>query len=257
MLISLFEFIGTPFVNMVFGAGRIAILFFETIMAALRPPYRFKLFLKQVEFIGIKSVFVVILTGSFTGMVFSFQSYIGFHKFGAENLVGTVVTLGLARELGPVLSAIMVAARAGSAITAEIGTMKVTEQVDALVSLAVDPVNYLFVPRVIAGTFVMPLLNAIAVACGTLGGYFVATSVLGVNKTKYIEYTLRYIELSDFINGMIKATVFGMVITLIGCYKGYMTRGGAEGVGKATTESVVMSCVAILIFDYVLTAFMF
>ncbi|MCD8491165.1 MAG: ABC transporter permease [Geovibrio sp.] len=147
---GILAFIGRPFTVMSVGAGRLFLLFWETLRVAFVPPYRFRLFIKQVEFIGVNSLSVIILTGSFTGMVFAFQSYIGFSKFGAEYLVGTVVTLGMARELGPVLSAIMVAARAGSAITAEIGTMKVTEQIDALSSLAVDPVQYLFVPRILA-----------------------------------------------------------------------------------------------------------
>ncbi|QAR33298.1 ABC transporter permease [Geovibrio thiophilus] len=254
---GLLAFIGRPFTVMSVGAGRLSLLLWETLRVAFMPPYRFSLFIKQVEFIGVNSLSVIILTGSFTGMVFAFQSYIGFSKFGAEYLVGTVVTLGMARELGPVLSAIMVAARAGSAITAEIGTMKVTEQIDALSSLAVDPVQYLFVPRILAGVFVMPLLNAVAVFCGTIGGVFVGVSILGINKTLYLDNMYRYIDLSDFMNGMIKSVVFGLLVTLVGCYKGYYTSGGAEGVGKATTESVVLACILILVFDYILTAFMF
>lgn len=252
-----FEFFGTALIRFVNTSGSMAVLFGDTIRLFFVPPFRVRLLLKQIEFIGANSLSVVILTGSFTGMVFAFQSYIGFHKFGAEQLVGTVVALGMARELGPVLSAIMVAARAGSAITAEIGTMKVTEQVDALNALAVDPVQYLFVPRIMAGLIVMPMLNAVAVFCGIVGGYFVSVSVLGINKTLYMDYMYQYIEFGDFTNGMIKSFVFGGILTLVGCYKGYMTTGGAEGVGKATTESVVLACILILIFDYILTAFMF
>ena len=252
-----FAFFGAPIVDLFYGAGRISLIFMETVRQVFLPPFRVRLFLKQVEFIGIHSLSVIILTGSFTGMVFAFQSYIGFHKFGAEYLVGTVVALGMARELGPVLASIMVAARAGSAITAEIGTMAVTEQIDALRSMSVNPVQYLFVPRILAGIFVMPLLNAIAVFCGVLGGYFVGVEILGINKTLYLENMYRYVGITDFLNGMFKATVFGMVVTLVGCYKGFYTGQGAEGVGRATTESVVMSCVLILVFDYILTAFMF
>jgi phospholipid/cholesterol/gamma-HCH transport system permease protein len=252
-----FEFFGRPVLNLVNVAGSMTVLFLDTLRMLFVPPFRFRLLIKQMEFIGVNSLSVIILTGSFTGMVFAFQSYIGFHKFGAEQIVGTVVALGMARELGPVLSSIMVAARAGSAITAEIGTMKVTEQVDALNALAVDPVQYLFVPRIVAGLIVMPMLNAIAVFCGIVGGYLVSVNVLGINKTLYLDYMYQYIEIGDFINGMIKSFVFGGIVTLVGCYKGYMTRGGAEGVGRATTESVVMACVLILIFDYILTAFMF
>jgi len=252
-----FEFFGTPILRLIYVTGSMSVLFVDTIRLIFVPPFRVRLFIKQIEFIGVNSLSVIILTGSFTGMVFAFQSYIGFHKFGAEQIVGTVVALGMARELGPVLSAIMVAARAGSAITAEIGTMKVTEQVDALNALAVDPVQYLFVPRILAGMIVMPMLNAIAVFCGIVGGFFVSITVLGINKTLYLEYMFQYIEFSDFMSGMIKSFVFGGIVTLVGCYKGYMTTGGAEGVGKATTESVVMACVLILVFDYILTAFMF
>ncbi|WP_022850022.1 MlaE family ABC transporter permease [Limisalsivibrio acetivorans] len=254
---SLLAFIGKPILSFMRFNGEIALYFLETLRWTFRPPFRMRLFLKQIEFIGVNSLPVVILTGSFTGMVFAFQSYIGFNKFGAEYLVGVVVALGMARELGPVLSAIMVAARAGSAITAEIGTMVVTEQVDALRSMAVDPVQYLFVPRILAGLFVMPLLNAVAVLCGIIGGYFVSVRLLGVNETLYLDNMYRLVELSDFLNGMVKSFVFGGVVTLVGCYKGYTTTGGAEGVGRATTSSVVLSCVLILVFDYILTAFMF
>ena len=256
-MIKLLNFLGSHFLSIVNISGSITMMFFDTVRLFFVPPFRLKLLFKQIEFIGINSLSVIVLTGSFTGMVFAFQSYIGFQQFGAEQIVGTVVALGMARELGPVLSAIMVAARAGSAMTAEIGTMKVTEQVDALNALGVDPVQYLFVPRILAGFIVMPMLNAIAVFCGIVGGFVVSISVLGINKTLYIEYMFQYIELGDFMNGMVKAFVFGGIVTLVGCYKGYMTTGGAEGVGKSTTQSVVMACVMILIFDYVLTAFMF
>lgn len=252
-----FEFFGAPLLRFIQASGSMAVLFGDTVRLFFVPPFRFRLLIKQIEFIGANSLSVIILTGSFTGMVFAFQSYIGFHKFGAEQIVGTVVALGMARELGPVLSAIMVAARAGSAITAEIGTMKVTEQVDALNSLAVDPVQYLFVPRILAGFIVMPMLNAIAVFCGIVGGFLVSVYILGINKTLYLDYMYQYIELEDFVNGMIKAFVFGGIVTLVGCYKGYITTGGAEGVGKSTTESVVLACILILVFDYILTAFMF
>ncbi|ADD68175.1 protein of unknown function DUF140 [Denitrovibrio acetiphilus DSM 12809] len=252
-----FEFFGNPLVRLINATGSMSLMFFDTIRLIFVPPFRLRLLIKQIEFIGANSLSVIILTGSFTGMVFAFQSYIGFHKFGAEQIVGTVVALGMARELGPVLSAIMVAARAGSAITAEIGTMKVTEQVDALNALAVDPVQYLFVPRILAGLIVMPMLNAIAVFCGMVGGFLVSITVLGINKTLYLNYMYQYIEFSDFFSGMVKAFVFGGIVTLVGCYKGYMTTGGAEGVGKSTTESVVLACILILVFDYILTAFMF
>ncbi|MGB9731397.1 MULTISPECIES: MlaE family ABC transporter permease [Calditerrivibrio] len=249
--------IGAPILNLALESGRIFLLLIDSILWIFRPPFRWKLLIKQMEFIGANSISVIILTGTFTGMVFAFQSYIGFHKFGAEYMVGTVVGLGMARELGPVLSAIMVAARAGSAITAEIGTMKVTEQIDALHSLAVDPVQYLVTPRILAGLLVMPLLNSIAVFCGVVGGYFVGVKILDINRTLYLQYMYQYVDLSDLYNGMIKSVVFGLILTLVGCYKGMAVSGGAEGVGRSTTESVVLSCILILVFDYILTAFMF
>ncbi|MCX8083525.1 MAG: ABC transporter permease [Calditerrivibrio sp.] len=252
-----FSFIGTPILSFAIGSGRMFLLLIDAFLWMFRPPFRWKLLFKQMEFIGANSISVIILTGTFTGMVFAFQSYIGFHKFGAEYMVGTVVGLGMARELGPVLSAIMVAARAGSAITAEIGTMKVTEQIDALHSLAVDPTQYLVTPRILAGLIVMPLLNSVAVFCGVVGGYFVGVKILDINETLYLQYMYQYVDLSDLYNGLVKAVVFGLLLTLVGCYKGFTVEGGAEGVGKATTESVVLSCVLILVFDYILTAFMF
>ncbi|TYB33068.1 MAG: ABC transporter permease [Flexistipes sinusarabici] len=254
---SFFGFIGKPFLNLFYGAGRMVLLLTDAFKWLFIPPFRFRQLLKQIEFIGVNSLSVIVLTGTFTGMVFAFQSYIGFHKFGAEYMVGTIVGLGMARELGPVLSAIMVAARAGSAITAEIGTMRVSEQIDALNSLAVEPVQYLIVPRILAGLIVMPLLNIIAVFCGTVGGYFVGVNILGINKTLYLENMYKYVDAGDLYNGIIKAVVFGLLLTLVGCYKGFYTHGGAQGVGRATTESVVLSCVLILVFDYILTAFMF
>lgn len=256
-MIRFFEAIGLTILNLLSGTGKMFIFLVEAIKMSFLPPFRFKLIFKQIEFIGIKSISVVVLTGTFTGMVFAFQSYIGFQKFGAEHLVGTVVALGMARELGPVLSSIMVTARAGSAITAEIGSMRVTEQIDALQALSVEPIQYLVAPRIIAGLIIMPLLDVIAVFCGIIGGYLVSVEMLGINKTLFLEGIYEYTALSDLFNGMIKATVFGFILTLVGCYKGFYAGGGAEGVGRATTESVVLACVLILVSDYILTAIMF
>jgi phospholipid/cholesterol/gamma-HCH transport system permease protein len=256
-MINIFESVGFLVLNLLNETGRIVFFLLDSVKMTLKPPFRMNLLLKQIEFIGIKSLSVVILTGTFTGMVFAFQSYIGFHKFGAEHLVGTVVSLGMARELGPVLSSIMVTARAGSAITAEIGTMRVTEQIDALEALSVDPIQYLVTPRILAGIIVLPLLDIVSVFFGIGGGYLVSVGLLDINKTLYLQGIYDFVEMGDLFNGMIKATVFGFILTLIGSYKGYYTKGGAEGVGKATTGSVVLSCVLILIFDYILTALMF
>ncbi|MBU1149436.1 MAG: ABC transporter permease, partial [Proteobacteria bacterium] len=212
---------------------------------------------KQMEFVGVKSIFVVVLTGTFTGMVMALQGYHGFRMFSAESLVGSTVALGMTRELGPVLTSLMVTARAGSAMAAELGTMRVTEQIDALYVMAVNPVKHLIVPRVIAGVLMVPLLTVVADFVGILGGYFVGVHILGINSGVFVKNITRLVELDDIYNGLVKAACFGLILSLIGCYKGFNTRGGAEGVGRATTEAVVLASITILISDYFLTAIMF
>lgn len=236
------------------NAGSIAVMFAEALVMIPKKPYRWKLLLKQVEFIGYKSVPIVILTGAFTGMVFGLQCYVGFKRFGAETMAGTIVAMAMVRELGPVLASIMVAARAGSAMTAELGTMKVTEQIDALYSLAVDPVHYLVVPRLLAAMIVMPLLNVICIIFGLLGGYFVNVILMGTNGTLYYDNSIFYTTNTDIFHSLLKAFVFGMVIVSVSCYNGFNTKLGAEGVGKSTTMAVVQSCVLILMFDYIITS---
>ena len=237
--------------------GGLFIMLWSTVRWATRPPFRFKLVLEQVESIGVNSIPVVVMTGLFTGMVFGYQSYFGFHKFGLEHMTGVVVALAMARELGPVLSSIMVTARCGSAMTAELGTMSVTEQIDALYALAVEPLQYLVVPRVLASVIVMPLLNFITVICGIAGGCLVVIGILGVNSTLYMEKMALYVTLNDFLNGTTKAAVFGLILSIVGCYKGFYVKGGALGVGRATTQSVVLSCILILASDYIITAVLF
>ena len=219
-------------------------------------PFRFGLFLKQMEFIGVNSVPIVILTGVFTGMVFGLQCYMGFKNFGSESMAGTIVSFAMIRELGPVLSSIMVAARAGSAMTAELGTMKVTEQIDALSSMAIDPVHYLMVPRLAASMIAMPLMNGICILCGLLGGYFVNVVVMGTNASMYYSNSVHYVHALDIFDSMLKSFIFGIIIASVCCYNGFNTKMGAEGVGKATTAAVVQSCVVILMFDYIMTSFL-
>jgi len=221
------------------------------------PPFRLRNLIKQMEFIGVKSFFIVILTGAFSGMVLALQSYHGFRKFGGESLMGGVVALSMAREMGPVMTALMVNARAGSAIAAELGTMRVTEQIDALQIMAINPIQYLIVPRIWAGILMLPLLTAISIIVGIIGGYFVGVVLLGINPGTYMDKTINMMELSDLVQGMVKSIVFGLILTLVGCYKGYHTYGGAEGVGRATTEAVVISSVSILIGTYVITSLLF
>jgi len=238
-------------------AGKILLLFLSIISWLFRPPLKIRLIFKQLEFVGVKSIFVVVLTGTFTGMVLALQGYYGFRMFSAESLVGSTVALGMTRELGPVLTALMVTARAGSAMAAELGTMRVTEQIDALYVMAANPVKHLIVPRVVASVIMLPILTIVSDFMGILGGYFVGVVVLNINEGIFVKNITRYVDLGDLYNGLTKAAVFGLILSLIGCYKGFNTTGGAEGVGRATTEAVVLAAITILISDYFLTAIMF
>ncbi len=237
--------------------GKIILLFISVLTWMFRPPLKLRNIFKQMEFVGVKSIFVVVLTGTFTGMVMALQGYHGFRMFSAESLVGGTVALGMTRELGPVLTSLMVTARAGSAMAAELGTMRVTEQIDALYVMAANPVKHLIVPRVIAGVFMAPMLTVVSDFVGILGGYFVGVHILGINSGIFIKNITRLVDLNDIYNGLVKAACFGLILSLIGCYKGFNTRGGAEGVGRATTEAVVLASITILISDYFLTAIMF
>jgi phospholipid/cholesterol/gamma-HCH transport system permease protein len=237
--------------------GKILLLFISVLAWMFRPPLKLRNIFKQMEFVGVKSIFVVVLTGTFTGMVMALQGYHGFRMFSAESLVGGTVALGMTRELGPVLTSLMVTARAGSAMAAELGTMRVTEQIDALYVMAANPVKHLIVPRVIAGVLMTPMLTVVSDFVGILGGYFVGVHILGINSGIFIKNITRLVDLDDIYNGLVKAACFGLILSLIGCYKGFNTRGGAEGVGRATTEAVVLASITILISDYFLTAIMF
>jgi phospholipid/cholesterol/gamma-HCH transport system permease protein len=233
-----------------------ALLFADACAWLVRRPFRLSLFFRQMEFVGVRSLFVVALTSLFTGMVLALQTYYAFRLFSAESLVGATVALSMTRELGPVITALMVTGRAGSAIAAEIGTMRVTEQVDALTVMAINPVQYLAVPRIIAGLVMLPLLTVLSDFVGMVGGYLVGVKLLGINAAIFMNKVYELVALEDIYNGLIKAAVFGVILTLVGCYKGFTTTGGAEGVGRATTQSVVLSSVLILASDYVLTALM-
>jgi phospholipid/cholesterol/gamma-HCH transport system permease protein len=242
-----------------FGAtfGSVWIMFMDAVYWTFKRPFRFSAIFKQMEFIGVKSVGVVLITGGFTGMVLALQTYYAFRTFSSESLVGATVALSMTRELGPVLTALMVTGRAGSAIAAELGTMRVTEQIDALTVMALNPVKYLVVPRVIAGLLMLPILTVIADFTGIIGGYFVGVNLLGINEGPFISRMVKYLDLDDIYNGLAKAACFGIILALISCYKGFYAKGGAEGVGRATTEAVVASSITILIADYVLTSLMF
>jgi phospholipid/cholesterol/gamma-HCH transport system permease protein len=246
-----------PFEHVVREFGRISMMLTESIYLGFRPPFKLSYIFKQMEFIGVRSIFVIILTGAFTGMVLALQSYYGFKKFGSEGLVGATVALSMTRELGPVLTSLMVTGRAGSAMAAELGTMRVTEQIDALVAMALNPIKYLVTPRIIAAFLVLPVLTVISDFIGIIGGYLVGVKLLGINEGAYIDKMIKFVELNDIYNGLVKSAVFGLILSIVSCYKGFYAKGGAEGVGRATTEAVVASSVTILVTDYILTSFMF
>ncbi|MER3423329.1 MAG: ABC transporter permease [Nitrospiraceae bacterium] len=234
--------------------GRMLIFLLATIAWLVRPPLRPFQILKQLHFIGFKSTFVVVLTATFTGMVLGLQGYYTLRKFGSEALLGSAVALSMIRELGPVLASLMVTARAGSAMTAEIGIMRITEQIDALDTMAVNPLQYLIAPKLIAGLIGAPLLVAIFDVVGIYGGYLVGVDLLGVSSGSYWRSIESAVEWKDVYGGILKSISFGLLLTWICCYKGYYTRMSAEGLGSATTEAVVLSSVLILVWDYFLTS---
>lgn len=256
-MLRFMETIGRVLIRFIEEFGLVVFLLFSSILWMFRPPFRIRAIIKQMEFVGVNSLLVVVLTGAFTGAVLALQAYHGFRLFGAESLVGSTVGLAMTRELGPVLTALMVTGRAGSAMAAELGTMKVTEQIDALYTMATNPIKYLVVPRIVAGITMLPLLTIISDFIGIIGGYVVGVLLLRINSAIYVARTLDIVETGDVVDGLIKSACFGLILSLIGCYKGFYTSGGAAGVGKATTQSVVISSVCILISDYFLTAAMF
>lgn len=237
--------------------GRFFRILAATFYWAVRPPFDGKQWARQMVRIGWESLPVVGLTAMFTGMVMALQTYSGFARFKAEAYVGSVVALSLLRELAPVLTALMIAGRIGSSLAAEIGSMRVTEQIDALTTMATQPVQYLIVPRVAAATLMLPPLVAVADALGISGGYLVAVRLMGANPIVYWDKTFQYLELNDLFSGLIKAAVFGLILSVTGCSKGYYTTGGAEGVGRATTSAVVMGSLVILLSDFFLTKILF
>lgn len=248
---------GTRVYRAIEDLGNIFSLFLQCVTSFFRPPSEIKNIVKQMEEVGINSLPVVLVTATFTGMVLALQSWSGFQRFQATSFVGSVVALSITRELGPVFAGLMVSGRVGASMAAELGTMKVTEQIDALVTLATNPVKYLVVPRVVASTLVLPVLVIFADLVGILGGYFVSVYLLGANPYVYTDKTYQYLEFRDIYTGLVKAAVFGFLIALISCYNGFIAEGGAEGVGRATTRAVVASSMTVLVSDYFMTSLMF
>src|SRR5438309_3863490 len=234
--------------------GRMLLFMLATFAWLARPPLRPFQILKQLHFIGYKSTFVVVLTAAFTGMVLGLQGYYTLRKFGSEAVLGSVVALSLIRELGPVLASLMVTARAGSAMTAEIGIMRITEQIDALDTMAVNPMQYLIAPKVLASVLIMPMLCSIFDLIGIYGGYLVGVELLGVSSGAYTSSLESSVEWKDVYGGFLKAISFGVIVSWVCTYKGYNTKMSAEGLGTATTEAVVLSSVLILIWDYFVTS---
>jgi phospholipid/cholesterol/gamma-HCH transport system permease protein len=242
-----------PVVTVIEELGTLAQLAFSGFLWTFRRPFRLSNFVAQLEFVGVQSLFLVSLVGIFTGMVFAVQTIYGFRRFGAENLVGGVVALSLSREMAPVLTAIMVAARAGSGIAAQLGNMRATEQIDALETMAVSPIQYLIVPRVLAGLVMVPVLALWFFAIGIGGSYIVGVVWLSLDPGVFIDRIQAMLDKHDLVQGLVKALVFGYAVTLISCRHGFYARGGAEGVGLATTRAVVWSVVAVFLLDYVIT----
>ena len=251
------EFVGRTALAQVQGMGRMAIFLGSACFWAVIPPLKIRHIIRQIHFIGVKSVFVILLTAVFTGMVLGLQGYYTLRKFGSEALLGTAVALSLIREMGPVLAALMVTARAGSAIAAEIGIMRITEQIDALTAMAVNPIKYLVVPRVLAGIVAVPLLTAIFDVVGIYGGYLVGVKLLGLSSGIYFSEMRNAVDMADINGGFLKSLSFGIIVTWVSTYKGYHTGYGAEGVVKATTEAVVLSSVLVLVWDYFMTSILF
>ncbi len=252
-LASFLAAIGHAVLSALQGAGQIALFAIEAVTHLVRPPFYLKLFLRQLAEIGFFSLPVVALTAVFSGMVLALQSYSGFQRFSAEGAVATVVVLSITRELAPVLAGLMVAGRVGASMAAEIGTMRVTDQIDALTTLSTNPMKYLVVPRLLAGTVALPLLVLVADILGVAGGFLVSVYKLGFNAGSYMHSTWQYLEFNDVFSGLVKAAVFGFVVALMGCYHGYNSKGGAQGVGAATTTAVVSASILILAFNYVVT----
>jgi phospholipid/cholesterol/gamma-HCH transport system permease protein len=250
------ESLGESAERVVDSAGLMAIMLAQSVMYAFTPPVKFRNIFKQMEFVGVQSLFVVVLTGAFTGMVMALQSYNALKRFGAESLVGPTVALSMARELGPVLTGLMVTGRAGSAMSTELGTMRVTEQIDALFTMAVNPIKYLVTPRVLAAICMFPLLTIITDFVGVVGGYMVGVKLLGINPGVYIGRTVDFVQVNDILIGLEKSVIFGLIMALAACFNGFYTTGGAEGVGRAATRSVVMGSVMILISDYIMSSFL-
>jgi phospholipid/cholesterol/gamma-HCH transport system permease protein len=257
MLLDVLAAIGRSVIGVCRGTGSLTMFAGTGLSHVVRPPFFARLFGRALLEMGYFSLPVVALTAVFTGMVLALQSYTGFSRYAAESAIPNIVVLSITRELGPVLAGLMVAGRIGAAMAAELGTMRVTDQIDALSTLSTNPMKYLVTPRLLAGVIALPALVLVADVLGVLGGFIVSTLKLGFNPSVYLTNTMNFMQTQDVVSGLAKAAVFGFIIALMGCYQGYNSRGGAQGVGAATTGAVVGASILILAFDYVLTEMFF
>lgn len=251
---SSIEKFGEWVLNVTPALGRLTIYMGQAFMWMFRPPFRAKLFFEQMVFMGNKSLFIILLTSSFTGMVFAYQIYLGFTAFSVDSFVGPIVAIAICKELAPVLSGLVVAGRCGAAMAAEIGSMKVTEQVDALEVMGVNAIQYLAVPKIVATVVTMPMLAAIYMLIANTGSWLVGTKLLGIDEVIYFSKVSDFMSASMVIEGLIKAAVFGYLIAIIGTYQGFAVKGGAEGVGRGTNMAVVWGMIIVLVVDFFLTA---
>ena len=257
LLLDLVAAVGRGTLGAVRTVGTVALFALEGLSHLLRPPFYGRMFWRAFIEFAYFSLPVVALTAVFSGMVIALQSFTGFARFSAESAIPGVVVLSVVRELAPVLAGLMVSGRVGAAMAAELGTMRVTDQIDALTTLSTNPLKYLVAPRLLAGLVALPLLVLVADVLGVMGGFIVSTVKLGFNPTGYLVNTLNFATTGDLVAGLAKAGVFGFLIALMGCYHGYNSRGGAQGVGSATTGAVVSASILILAFDYVMTELFF
>jgi phospholipid/cholesterol/gamma-HCH transport system permease protein len=252
----LIEALGRAVIRFIESSGRLLFVLYSFLIQVFQPPYRIHNIFLQMENVGVNSIGIVLITGLFTGMVFAVQLYISLQMFSAGGLVGAMVALSLTRELSPVFCALMVTGRVGSAMAATLGSMRVSEQIDALEAMAVNPIHYLMVPRVLAAMFMMPLLVVVFDAIGIAGAYLVSIYLLHVDPGIFVNKLNYWTDPDDFWKGLIKGGVFGLIFAVVGCSKGFYTTGGADGVGRSTTQAVVVASVLIFISDYFLTTMM-
>lgn len=257
MLVTALDSIGSLVIETSRHLGMIGLFTYDAIFTLFTTRLKVKKVFYQMQYIGVGSLSIVLLVGIAVGAVLALQTYVGLERFGSTQLIGPIVFLAMTREFGPVFTAIMVIGRAGSAMTAELGSMRISEQIDALQTLCIDPMQYLIVPRIIASTIILPFLSIFCAYFGIFAGYVTSVYLLDINSETYMETIRSNVELSDITNGLIKALIFGFLLSVIATYRGYITKGGAKGLGIATTQSVVYANITIVVTDYILTSLMF